>query len=84
MVERAVPMRRELAALVARSPFGQAAAWPVVQTVQADGQCVQVLAPAPGLDPDLAVEAQQMALRIADRAGGDRPARRRAVRVRRD
>ena len=52
MVERAVSMRRELAALVARSPFGQAAAWPVVETVQADGQCVQVLAPAPGLDPD--------------------------------
>ena len=55
MVERAVAMRRELAALVARSPFGQAAAWPVVETVQADGQCVQVLAPAPGLDPDLSL-----------------------------
>jgi 5-(carboxyamino)imidazole ribonucleotide synthase len=65
MVERAVSMRRELAALVARSPFGQAAAWPVVETVQADGQCVQVLAPAPGLDPGVAVQAQEMALRIA-------------------
>jgi 5-(carboxyamino)imidazole ribonucleotide synthase len=65
MVERAVAMRRELAALVARSPFGQAAAWPVVETVQADGQCVQVLAPAPGLDPDRAVEAQRMALQVA-------------------
>ena len=41
----------ELAALVARSPFGQGAAWPVVQTVQRDGICVEVLAPAPGLDP---------------------------------
>ena len=65
MVERAVAMRRELAALVARSPFGQAAAWPVVETVQADGQCVQVLAPAPGLDPDRAIEAQRMALQVA-------------------
>ena len=65
MVERAVPMRRELAALVARSPFGQAAAWPIVETVQADGQCVQVLAPAPGLDPEIAIEAQELALRIA-------------------
>ncbi len=65
MIEAAVPMRRELAALVARSPYGQAAAWPVVETVQADGQCVQVLAPAPDLDPDLAVQAQQLALRIA-------------------
>ncbi len=65
MVEQRVPMRRELAALVARSPFGQAAAWPVVETVQADGQCVQVLAPAPGLDEDRAVQAQELALRIA-------------------
>jgi 5-(carboxyamino)imidazole ribonucleotide synthase len=65
MVERAVSMRRELAALVARSPFGQAAAWPVVETVQADGQCVQVLAPAPGLDPEMAAQAQELALRIA-------------------
>jgi 5-(carboxyamino)imidazole ribonucleotide synthase len=69
MVERAVAMRRELAALVARSPFGQAAAWPVVETVQADGQCVQVLAPAPGLDPETAAEAQQTALRIAAELG---------------
>jgi 5-(carboxyamino)imidazole ribonucleotide synthase len=69
MIERRVAMRRELAALVARSPFGQAAAWPVVETVQADGQCVQVLAPAPGLDPDVAAGAQEMALRIADELG---------------
>ena len=34
MVEEKVAMRRELAALVARSPFGQGAAWPVVETVQ--------------------------------------------------
>ena len=44
-----VAMRRELAALVARSPFGQGAAWPVVETVQRDGICVVVLAPAPML-----------------------------------
>ena len=50
MAEQAVTMRRELAVQVARSPYGQAAAWPVVETVQRDGQCVEVLAPAPGLD----------------------------------
>lgn len=65
LVEQCVAMRRELAALVARSPFGQGAAWPVVQTVQQGGICVQVLAPAPGLDPDLAQEAQELALRVA-------------------
>ena len=37
MIEERVAMRRELAALVARSPFGQGAAWPVVETVQRDG-----------------------------------------------
>ncbi|MEN3270840.1 5-(carboxyamino)imidazole ribonucleotide synthase [Pseudonocardia sp.] len=69
MAEEAVPMRRELAALVARSPHGQAAVWPVVETVQEDGQCVQVLAPAPGLDEAVAVSAQELALRIAAELG---------------
>ena len=49
LLEERVPMRRELAALVARSPYGQGAAWPVVETVQREGICVTVLAPAPGL-----------------------------------
>ncbi|OOK67358.1 AIR carboxylase family protein [Mycobacterium kansasii] len=55
----------ELSALVARSPFGQGAAWPVVQTVQRDGICVQVIAPAPELTGDSAAAAQQLALRLA-------------------
>src|ERR1700756_1790207 len=66
LVEERVTMRRELAALVARSPFGQGAAWPVVQTVQDDGICVVVLAPAPGLADDLKAGAEQLALRVAD------------------
>ena len=65
LVEEKVAMRRELAALVARSPFGQGAAWPVVQTVQDGGICVQVIAPAPDLAPELVDSAQQLALRIA-------------------
>ncbi len=69
LVEQCVPMRRELAALVARSPFGQGAAWPAVQTVQRDGVCVQVLAPAPGLHPELAEAAEELALRIAGELG---------------
>jgi 5-(carboxyamino)imidazole ribonucleotide synthase len=66
LVERRVVMRRELAALVARSPFGQGAAWPVVQTVQDNGICVEVIAPAPGLSAARAEAAQRLALRIAD------------------
>jgi 5-(carboxyamino)imidazole ribonucleotide synthase len=69
IAERRVPLRRELAALVARSPYGQGAAWPVVQTVQRDGICVEVLAPAPGLDPDLAASAERLALTVAGELG---------------
>jgi len=65
IVEERVPLRRELAAVVARSPFGQVAAYPVVETVQRDGVCVEVLAPAPGLSDERAIEAQQLAIRIA-------------------
>jgi len=66
VAEQLVPLRRELAAVVARSPYGQGAAWPVVETVQSDGICVEVIAPAPGLAEELALQAQDIALRLAD------------------
>ena len=69
MAEEFVPFQRELAALVARSPSGQGAAYPVVQTVQVDGICREVIAPAPGLSGDTAVEAEAMALKIAAELG---------------
>jgi len=69
LAEEKVAFRRELAALVARSPSGQAAAWPVVETVQRDGVCDEVIAPAPGLSDDLAVEAASIALRLAGELG---------------
>jgi 5-(carboxyamino)imidazole ribonucleotide synthase len=65
LAEEKVAIVRELAADIARSPFGQGAAWPVVETVQADGICVEVVAPAPGLPEELADEAQQIALQLA-------------------
>ena len=65
IAEERVPLVRELSALVARSPYGQGAAWPVVQTVQADGICVEVLAPAADLPAWRAAQAQALALRIA-------------------
>ncbi|WP_288337468.1 5-(carboxyamino)imidazole ribonucleotide synthase [uncultured Gordonia sp.] len=69
IAEQKVAMRRELSAMIARSPFGQGAAWPVVETIQRKGQCAVVLAPAPDLDPDLAAAAQEMALRLARELG---------------
>jgi 5-(carboxyamino)imidazole ribonucleotide synthase len=65
LAEERVDFRRELSALVARSPSGQAAAYPVVESVQRDGICHEVVAPAPGLPDALATEAQRLALRIA-------------------
>ncbi len=69
MVEEHVSFRRELAALVARSPYGQGAVYPIVETVQVDGICHEVIAPAPGLDPRSAVAAERLALDIADKLG---------------
>ncbi|GIJ19658.1 5-(carboxyamino)imidazole ribonucleotide synthase [Micromonospora lutea] len=69
IVEERVALRRELAVQVARSPFGQVAVYPVVETVQRDGICVEVLAPAPDLAEELAVAAQQLAIDLATALG---------------
>jgi 5-(carboxyamino)imidazole ribonucleotide synthase len=69
LLEQRVDIKRELAAVVARSPFGQGAAWPIVETVQRDGICVEVLAPAPGLTDDQADLAEGLALRLAGELG---------------
>jgi 5-(carboxyamino)imidazole ribonucleotide synthase len=65
LAEELVDFRRELSALVARSPSGQAASYPVVESTQRDGICAEVIAPAPGLDPELATRAEQLALTVA-------------------
>jgi 5-(carboxyamino)imidazole ribonucleotide synthase len=65
LVEEFVPFSQELAAQVARSPHGQAVAYPIVQTTQINGICVEVIAPAPNLSDAHAAEAQRLALTIA-------------------
>jgi 5-(carboxyamino)imidazole ribonucleotide synthase len=69
IVEEKLRLRRELAVQVARSPFGQVAAYPVVETVQRDGICVEVLAPAPDLPPARALAAQRLAIDLAAALG---------------
>ncbi|MBF6544904.1 5-(carboxyamino)imidazole ribonucleotide synthase [Nocardia brasiliensis] len=69
LAEAKVELKRELSAMVARSPFGQAATWPVVETVQRNGQCAVVIAPAPDLDDDLAAQAEMLALHLAKELG---------------
>lgn len=70
VLEERAPIIRELSAMVARSPYGQAAAWPVVETVQDEsGICVEVIAPAQGLPPERAAAASSLALRLAAELG---------------
>ncbi|MDT0166851.1 5-(carboxyamino)imidazole ribonucleotide synthase [Actinotalea sp. AC32] len=66
LAEEKVPFVRELAVLLARRPSGECATWPVVQTVQRDGVCAEVVAPAPGLGPDVERAAVDAALRVAE------------------
>ena len=68
LVEERVRFTRELAAVVARSPSGQAVAYPVVETVQIDGICREVYAPAQ-IAATHSVAAQRVALDLAGRLG---------------
>lgn len=65
LAEEKVPFTRELAVLVARRPSGETRTWPVVESVQRDGVCSEVVAPAPDLDPATQAEAVDVATRIA-------------------
>jgi len=69
LAEEKVDFARELAADVVRSPHGQAVAYPVVESVQVDGVCDTVIAPAPGLSPGASAQAQELALTIARELG---------------
>jgi 5-(carboxyamino)imidazole ribonucleotide synthase len=69
LAEERVDFVRELASNVVRSPHGQAVAYPVVESVQVDGVCDTVIAPAPDLSDALSAQAQQLALTVARELG---------------
>ncbi len=69
LAEERVPFVRELAALVARTPSGEVRTWPVVESVQENGVCSEVIAPAPDLDPRTAALAADIARTVADGLG---------------
>ncbi|HEY0188597.1 MAG TPA: 5-(carboxyamino)imidazole ribonucleotide synthase [Cellulomonas sp.] len=66
LAEERVPFSRELAVLVARTPSGEVRTWPVVESVQRDGVCAEVVAPAPGLDPRTAAVAERIGRQVAE------------------
>jgi 5-(carboxyamino)imidazole ribonucleotide synthase len=64
LLEAKVNFTRELAVLLARSPHGQAAVYPVQQTVQRDGICREVIVPAP-ISAEHALDALRIGLAVA-------------------
>ena len=69
IAEEFIDFSRELSALVVRSPSGQAAAYPISESVQRNGICVETITPAPGLSDREAAGAQELALMIASELG---------------
>ena len=69
LAEAKVDFTRELSALVARTPDGEARAWPVAHTIQVDGVCDEVIAPALDISVEVAAAAEDAALRIAGELG---------------
>lgn len=72
LLEERIPFTRELAALVARRPGGPEAevrSWPVAETIQRGGVCSEVIAPAPGLSPEAAAEAERIGETVARELG---------------
>jgi 5-(carboxyamino)imidazole ribonucleotide synthase len=69
LAEELVSFTRELAQLAARSPSGEVALWPLVESIQLDGVCAEVIAPAPSLTTTLADVAATIARTVADELG---------------
>lgn len=68
VVEELLPLDQELSVVVARRPSGEAVAYPVVETVQRDGMCTELVAPAP-VAAEMAETARTLALAVADTVG---------------
>lgn len=68
MAEKKVQLNRELSAMVARRPSGETVAWPVVESVQEEGICVEALAPASDKNGEIA-QAEELAKAIAEELG---------------
>lgn len=65
LAEAKVEFVRELAQLIARRPSGEIKHWPLVQTVQRDGVCSEVLVPAPNANQEALDRAAEIAEGVA-------------------
>lgn len=69
MAEEKIAFRRELSALVARTPSGEVRAWPLAESVQSGGICVEAIAPVPSMSPEARASAEELAVKIATELG---------------
>lgn len=69
MAEEKVALVRELSVLVARTPSGEVATWPLTESVQRNGVCAEAVAPAPGVNPQLQQRAEGLGEKIATELG---------------
>ncbi|RLP12901.1 5-(carboxyamino)imidazole ribonucleotide synthase [Propionibacterium australiense] len=64
--EEFIDFTRELSVIVVRAPDGQVLSYPVSETIQQDGVCVETTTPAPGLSDARQSEIQALGRRVAD------------------
>ncbi|WP_138275024.1 5-(carboxyamino)imidazole ribonucleotide synthase [Rhodoluna limnophila] len=69
LAEEKVDFVRELAQLSARRPSGQFEPWPLVQTIQENGVCSVVLAPAPAVDQATLDRTAEIAKSVSEGLG---------------
>lgn len=69
LAEEKVDFVRELAQLSARRPSGQLKTWPLVQTIQENGVCSVVLAPAPEVSAQTLHRTADIAAAVAEGIG---------------
>ena len=69
LAEEKVDFVRELAQLSARRPSGEFVAWPLVETIQENGVCSVVLAPAPNAPDEILAKTKAIAEQVAQGLG---------------
>ncbi|HEY3599282.1 MAG TPA: 5-(carboxyamino)imidazole ribonucleotide synthase [Paraburkholderia sp.] len=69
VLEKRLPLKFEVSALIARGAHGATAVYPLAQNTHRDGVLSHTIVPAPDASPTLVAQAQQAALQIADKLG---------------
>ena len=66
MAEQFIPIEKELAGLIARKANGEFVLYPIVETIQSEGICVQVIAPA-DINENIRAEAESLTKLVAEK-----------------